>query len=181
MRGRSARPPRLPGRPAALAVAGTVTALLAACGTSPEPQAAAQAAPASTRPAAKQTCADVTWTPPRETGLRPTGRDLVGFGPTLLGVHTTWSGDGLSAETIAGGYVDDLTEPYDDLHLVRTARVEPGLTAEVLHGQLVGNSVLVVVWRDPAQHPPCDVRVLAVSGADADRVQDDDMIRGLGG
>jgi hypothetical protein len=122
-------------------------------------------APASTRPAAKQTCPDVDWQP-TTPNIEQTSRELIGFGPTLLGVHTTWAGDGFTAETMAGGYVDDLTEPYDNLAVTGTLIVASGAEAEVMHGTLQGAPVLVVVWREPNQARPCDVRALVVQGAD---------------
>jgi hypothetical protein len=141
--------------------------LLCAAGCTP---AVGQTAPptvaASTRPAAKETCPDVVWEPPSELHITRTGRDLVGFGPTLLGVDTTWTGDGFTAETVAGGYVDDLTEAYDDLHVTGSVPIRDGVEAEVLSGRLLEAPVLVVVWRDPALDVPCDVHALLVTGAD---------------
>jgi hypothetical protein len=98
--------------------------------------------------------------------LEHTSRELVPFSPTLLGVQSTWDGDGFTVETVAGGYVDDLTEEYDNLQLSSTIPLRNDLGAEVLHGTLQGSPVLVVLWRDETQPVPCDVQVLIVQGAD---------------
>jgi len=104
-------------------------------------------------------------------------RELVGVGPTLLGVQSTWTGNDVTVETVAGGYVDDLTESYDDLRTVGTRDLSGGSTAEVLAGQLLGESVLVVAWRDASQEVPCDVHALVITGADV-AVQTE-LLRGL--
>jgi len=137
---------------------------------------AADSGPA-TRPATKATCKDVDWVPPDGIPLQQTSRELVDFSPTLLGVQTTWSGDGFTAQTIAGGYVDDLTEPYDDLHLVRTIPRPGGADVDVLEGGLLQSPVLFAVWQDTQQDVPCDVRALVVTGADAPT--QDALLRGL--
>ena len=133
---------------------------------------------ASTRPAVKVTCPDVGWAPPPELALEQTDRELVGFGPTLLGVETTWAGTGLTVRTVAGGYVDDLTEPYDDLAVAGAVSVSGGIEAEVLRGSLQGTPVLAVLWRDPVQQVPCDVHALLAVGVE--RGQEAEVLRGLG-
>jgi hypothetical protein len=121
----------------------------------------------STRPATKTTCPDVAWIPPASVHLEQSSRELVPFSPTLLGVHATWLGDGITVETVSGGYVDDLTEAYDNLHVTGTLplRSDPG--AEILRGTLQDSPVLLVLWRDRSQSVPCDVHVFLVQGADA--------------
>jgi hypothetical protein len=165
--------PRPGARQAALLLAGALLST-AGCGLGIRPAAPAEGV--ATRPAEKETCPDVAWSPPLPDVV-PTERELVGFSPTLLGVHTTWAGDGFTAETVAGGYVDDLTEAYDDLHLTSTLSLADGIEAEVLRGRLLENPVLVVVWRDPALDVPCDVHALLVTGADADL--EEALLRGL--
>jgi hypothetical protein len=127
---------------------------------------AGQRPAAATRPATKVTCADVRWTPPPELPVEQSSRELVGFSPTLLGVHTTWTGRGITVDTMAGGYVDDLTEPYDDLAITGETSVAGGIEADVMHGTLRGLPVVAVLWRDPSQHVPCDVHALLAVGAD---------------
>jgi hypothetical protein len=131
-----------------------------------------------TRPVTKVTCPDITWEPAPELRVVRSSRELVGFSPTLLGVHTTWTGEGFTAETVAGGYVDDLLEAYDDLKVTGSHAIAPGVEAEVMRGQLVDDPVLAVVWRDDRQDVPCDVHALLVTGADADL--EDQLLRGLG-
>jgi len=167
-------------RAAALLITGTVSAAGCAAGGA---QATPHGAAASTRPAAKETCDDVVWEPPPELHVTRTSRELVGFSPTLLGVYTTWAGDGFTAETVAGGYVDDLTEAYDDLHVTGSLTLGPGVEAEVLHGQLLEAPVLAVIWRDPADEVPCDVHALVITGAASTPLEgtalEDALLRGL--
>lgn len=140
-------------------------------------KATADKATAASRPVAKHTCSDVVWEPPASLGVVQTGRELVGFGPALLGLHTSWRGDGFTAETVAGGYEDDLTEAYDDLQVTDTLPLRPGIQAEVQQGRLLDDRVLAVVWRDPAEEVPCDVHALLVTGADPG--QEAALLRGL--
>jgi hypothetical protein len=132
----------------------------------------------SPRPATKVTCPDVAWEPAPELQVVRSSRELVGFSSTLLGVHSTWTGAGFTAETVAGGYADDLLEAYDDLKITGSHTVAPGVEAEVMRGQFVEDPVLAVVWRDPGEGAPCDVRALLVTGAGADL--EDELLRGLG-
>jgi hypothetical protein len=139
--------------------------LMAGCGGS---AAGADADPAarSTRPAVKETCPDVAWTPPPSLRIEQTHRELVPFSPTLLGVHAMWAGDGVTVETSAGGYVDDLTEPYDDLGSAGSMTLAHGVEAEVLRGHAQEAPLLVLLWRDPSVQPPCDVHAVLITGAD---------------
>lgn len=151
---------------------GTILLLLVVtttgCGSRPADQGVAGAlAAASTRPAAKETCADVVWQPPRSLVLEQRSRELVPFTPTLLGVQSTWEGDGFSVETVAGGYVDDVTEPYDNLVPTGTLALRGDPEASILHGSLQSRPVLLVLWRDGSQPAPCDVHAFLVEGADA--------------
>jgi hypothetical protein len=162
---------------AAVAVAGCLLAT-SGCGGSPAAGADPGGAGSSPRPATKETCRDVAWSPPPSLHVVQTSRELVPFSPTLLGVQTTWTGNGLTAETVAGGYVDDLTEAYDDLHVVATLPLDRDVEAEVLHGRLLGDQVLVAVWRDPTQDVPCDVHALLVTGADV-HLHEEELLQGL--
>ena len=148
-------------RPAA-AAAVVVLLCLAGCGGS---AAGADSAAPTTRPAAKETCPDVAWTPPPSLGIEQTHRELVPFSPTLLGVHALWAGSGVTVETSAGGYVDDLTEPYDDLSSAGSMALADGAEAEVLRGHAQEAPLLVLLWREPGVEPPCDVHVLLITGA----------------
>jgi len=132
---------------------------------------------AATRPAWKITCSDVEWDPDPSVRLTRTSRQLVGFSPTLLGVETTWAGDGFTAETVAGGYIDDLTEPYDDLQPTGSLTLTDGVKADVMHGKFQGVRVVVVIWRDPSEGVPCDMHALLVEGADP--ATEETLLRGL--
>jgi hypothetical protein len=127
--------------------------------------AGADAAARSTRPAAKETCPDVRWTPPPSLGIEQTHRELVPFTPSLLGVHAMWAGNGVTVETSAGGYVDDLTEPYDDLGSAGSMTLAHGAEAEVLRGHAQEAPLLVLLWREPSVEPPCDVHAVLITGA----------------
>ena len=152
--------------PAVVLLAAASLLVTAGCAGAGAGSSAPAGTAASTRPAAKNTCRDVSWNPPPALQVRQTHRELVGFGPTLLGVDTTWAGGGFQAETVAGGYVDDLTEPYDDLEVTGSLTTADGTEAEVSHGSLRGVPVVLVIWRDASEKPPCDVHALLVQGAD---------------
>ncbi len=136
---------------------------LAGCGGA---AAGADSAAPTARPAAKETCPDVAWSPPPSLGIEQTHRELVPFSPTLLGVHAMWAGDGVTVETSAGGYVDDLTEPYDDLSPAGSMTLAHGAEAEVLRGHAQEAPLLVLLWREPSVKPPCDVHAVLITGAD---------------
>jgi len=104
--------------------------------------------------------------PRRRSGSSRRYRELVPFRPTLLGVHTTWAGDGVTVETSAGGYVDDLTEPCDNLGSGGSTTLAHGVEAEVLRGHAQEAPLLVLLWRDPSVEAPCDVHAVLITGAD---------------
>jgi hypothetical protein len=121
----------------------------------------------SGRPAAKSTCpqAIVTQPPP---GMELSDRELVPFSSTKLGVNTVFSDITETAgppsrsrtiEVVSGGYVDDLTESYDDLRPIRTISVA-GQPVSLLAGSLLTSTVKVVIWRQPGVAPPCDVHAV---------------------
>jgi hypothetical protein len=157
---------RVPARHWTAGFGGALLVVTAGCAVWTEPTHIPSAA---TRPATKDTCPDVRWDPPPALGIEQTRRELVGFAPTVLGVETTWAGGGISVQTVAGGYVDDITEPFDDLTVVGHRSLSGGIEAEVLRGSLQEMPVLVVVWRDPSVQVPCDVHALVAVGADGAR------------
>jgi hypothetical protein len=121
----------------------------------------------SGRPAAKSTCpqAVVTQAP---GGMEVSERELVPFSSTQLGMNTvisdTADAAGPSArsrtiEVVSGGYVDELTESYDDLRPVGTISVA-GQPVTLLTGSLLSATVKVVIWRQPGVAPPCDVHAV---------------------
>jgi hypothetical protein len=151
---------------------------LTGCSATPAPGAAdSPRAAASTRPATKTTCPDVLWDPPPSLSLERTSRELVPWGPTLLGVDTTWRGDGFTVETASGGYMDELTEPYDDLQQTGTRSLQGDPEAEIMHGSFQGSPVLLVLWRDSSQAVPCDVHAFLVEGAEP--AEEDLLLQGL--
>jgi hypothetical protein len=77
-------------------------------------------------------------------------------------VDTHWAGDGFTAETVAGGYVDDLLEPYDDLDDAGQLVLAHGEDAQLLQGELSGVSVLVAIWSDPTLAVPCNTRAVVI-------------------
>lgn len=168
-RSRPAGALRGPRRRGATSASLLIGVLLSATGCGNEASSIADAASpaASTRPATKDTCPDVVWEPAPSLGVVPTSRELVGFSPTLLGVHTSWAGHGFTAETVAGGYADDLTEPYDDLRVTGHRTLEGGVQAEVSRGEFLDDPVLIVIWRDANQDAPCDLHALLVRAVDA--------------
>jgi hypothetical protein len=121
----------------------------------------------STRPAAKNTCAQaiVTQVP---SGMEVSERELVPFSSTQLGVNTVFSDTTGAAEpssrsrrieVVSGGYVDELTESYDDLRPIETVSVT-GQPVTLLAGSLLSSTVNVVIWRQPGVAPPCDVHAV---------------------
>ena len=151
---------------------------LTGCSATPTPgDADSPRADTSTRPAAKSTCPDVLWDGPPSLQLEQISRELVPWSPTLLGVDTTWRGDGFTVETVSGGYMDELTEPYDDLQQTGTRSLQGDPEAAILHGSFQGSPVLMVLWRDSSQAVPCDVHAFLVQGADADT--EDLLLQGL--
>jgi hypothetical protein len=97
---------------------------------------------------------------------KPISRDLVGFSPTLLGVQTSWAGDGFTAETVAGGYLDDLLEPYDDLVDAGQLRLAHGEEAQLLRGELRDEHLLVATWSDASLQVPCSTRAVVIKSRD---------------
>jgi hypothetical protein len=100
-------------------------------------------------------------------------RELVPFSSTRLGttslITEVRQSDGRRrVEVISGGYVDDITEDYDDLRVVRQTRVA-GHAGSVLAGSLLTTSVLLAVWHEPGVAAPCDVHaVIASNMSDSD-------------
>jgi hypothetical protein len=120
----------------------------------------------SSRPAAKNTCtqAIVTKVP---SGMEVFERELVSFSSTQLGVNTVFSDTGAAEpssrsrriEVVSGGYIDELTESYDDLRPIETVSVT-GQPVTLLAGSLLSSTVNVVIWRQPGVAPPCDVHAV---------------------
>lgn len=113
-------------------------------------------------------------------GMVLSRRDLVPFSADLLGVEATYrdpTGDRV-VRLLSGGYLDDLTESYDDLH-VTGEHVVAGTSTPVLAGSLLSQSVRLVAWRDGVSQPPCDLHAVVasnLSSIDFATVLDDTMM-----
>jgi len=88
--------------------------------------------------------------------------------PTQLGVNTVISDAPEAAnassrsrmiEVVSGGYVDELTESYDNLRPAGRVSVT-GQPVSLLAGSLLTSTVNVAIWRQPAVVPPCDVHAV---------------------
>jgi hypothetical protein len=121
----------------------------------------------SGRPAAKSTCPQAVVTRP-PAGMEVSERELVPFSSTQLGMNTVIGDTADAAEpsarsrtigVVSGGYVDELTESYDDLRPAGTISVT-GQPVTLLAGSLLNATVKVVIWRQPGVVPPCDVHAV---------------------
>jgi hypothetical protein len=131
----------------------------------PTPPASRQPPIQSKRAATKVTCPQaVVSRPPR--GMHLSDRELVAVSSTELGTRSLITEAGKSGnrqlEVISGGYVDDLTEDYDDLRVVRQTTIA-GESGTVLAGSLLSTSVELVVWREQGVAAPCDVHAVVAS------------------
>jgi hypothetical protein len=119
----------------------------------------------SSRPAAKSTCPQAIVTRP-PSGMHVSERELVPFSSTKLGVNTVISEatgaaepQSRTIEVVSGGYVDELTESYDNLRPAGTVSVM-GKPVSLLAGSLLTSTVKLVIWREPGVAPPCDVHAV---------------------
>ena len=121
----------------------------------------------STRAATKSTCPQAVVTRP-PVGMNVSERKLVPFSSTQLGVNTVISDAPEAAnassrsrmiEVVSGGYVDELTESYDNLRPAGRVSVT-GQPVSLLAGSLLTSTVNVAIWRQPAVVPPCDVHAV---------------------
>ena len=121
----------------------------------------------SSRPAAKSTCPQAVVTQP-PAGMEVSERELLPFSSTQLGVSTVLSDTADAAEpssrsrtieVVSGGFVDELTESYDNLRPVETISVT-GQPVSLLAGSLLNTTVKLVIWRQPEVAPPCDVHAV---------------------
>jgi hypothetical protein len=105
-------------------------------------------------------------------------QELVPFSSTQFGVKTTFTDPTGTRmiELISGGYVDEVTESYDNL-LVEGTREVAGAAATILVGTLLSVTVRVVLWQSPNTAEPCDLHALLAS--DLPRDQFDDVLTGV--
>ena len=146
---------------AAARVLGLVLVAAAGCsgGAAPRPTAA-------TRPATKLTCPSPVMS--TDAGFELVNRNLVGFGPTTLGVEEEYASDGATLQIVSGGYFDEITEPYDTVQPVGTVQVR-GADAEVLAGPYQDAIVHIALWREPGIEAPCDAHAIVATGVTEQR------------
>jgi hypothetical protein len=147
-------------QPMAITAVVSATLALASSIIACSPPTAQQATTSSTRPAHKDTCAEVTL----QTDLPLLDRVLVPYSQTLLGVEAVWGEEGRRVRVVSGGYLDDVLEAYDDLEEIGEREID-GERATLLASSLLGQQVRAAVWRD-AQQPPCDAHVVITTGFD---------------
>lgn len=136
-----------------VAVSMLITMGVSACTAAEEPP---RAIPLG---AAKITCDELVLAE-ESVDLVLVDRVLVPYSRTVLGVETTYEdGRGRTLTIVSGGYLDDVTETYDDLQPAGTIRLV-GETADLLRGTFLGTRI-AVAYRIGAD-PPCST--LAVVG-----------------
>ena len=101
-------------------------------------------------------------------GITAHDRNLVPYSRTVLGVDATWSdaSGARSVEVLDGGYVDDITEPYDNLAPARDITLS-GTHVTVLTDLFLNRRVYLGYWRVPGVDRPCDVHALVTIGLPA--------------
>lgn len=138
-----------------LVIAALITLGAAACTREPQPPAASPLA------AAKTTCTELVLAS-ASSDLKLVDRVLVPYSRTLLGVEAEYEDDqGRSLLLISGGYLDDITEPYDNLQPAGTTQLGSG-TADVFEGSFFGTPIAVayLVGTDP----PCSTLAAVAIG-----------------
>jgi hypothetical protein len=136
-----------------VAVSMLITLGVTACAVAQDPPVATPLA------AAKTTCDELVLAE-ESVDLVLVDRALVPYSRTILGVETTYEdGRGRTLTMVSGGYLDDITETYDDLQPAGTIRLV-GETADLLRGTFLGTRI-AVAYRLGAD-PPCST--LAVVG-----------------
>ena len=121
---------------------------------------------AATRPVAKVTCPSPVVS--TDAGFELVNRNLVGYGPTTLGVEEEYASDGATLQIVSGGYFDEITEPYDTVQPVGTVHVR-GADAEVLAGPYQDAIVHIALWREPGIEVPCDAHAIVATGVTEQR------------
>lgn len=154
-RGSSATASRRRAPVAAATVVGLTLVAVACTSSTPDPVVSRGA-----RPVDKRVCAEAS----PESGLEALDRELVPYGPDVLGIESTW-GDGSNRLTIySGGYFDDIFEAYDDLEPVGAAEVR-GEEATVYEASFLGDPVWAATWREDGDIP-CDAHAVISIGMD---------------
>jgi hypothetical protein len=101
-------------------------------------------------------------------GMAAKDRSLVPFSAAILGVDQIWeSRDAArSIEVVDGGYVDDITEPYDGLTAAPSVALN-GTRATVLTTIFLHRPVWLAYWRQAGVTTPCDVHAIVTLGLSA--------------
>lgn len=95
-------------------------------------------------------------------GLELVDRVLVPYSRQILGVEATYEDDlGRRLNVVSGGYLDDITETYDDLQPAGTTELADA-TADVLEGSFLGTPITVayLIGADP----PCSTLAVVAIG-----------------
>lgn len=97
--------------------------------------------------------------------MTPHDRNLVPYSEIVLGIDATWADQSAarSIEILDGGYVDDITEPYDSLLPASGTRVQ-GNPVTVLSAVFLKRTVYLGYWRQPGVARPCDVHAVVTLG-----------------
>lgn len=159
-----------PRRHLTVAIVGLVVLLaaLAATRLTPRSRTAPHArpvlAPTTQRTANKTICPSLKPSS-LPTGIAAKDRNLVPFSAAVLGVDQTWenSAAARSVEVVDGGYVDDITEPYDGLVPGPSITVD-GVRSTVLTTVFLKRPVWLAYWRQPGVAVPCDVHAVVTLG-----------------
>ncbi len=149
---------------ACAAVVTTTCALLSACGTS-APNIAHFGPGDHARPAVKTTCPQPTVLGGLPAGVGLQDRTLHPFSASVNGVRTIYANvdQSLRVEVISGGFVDDISEEYDDLERTRNVPMR-GVSATVYAGSSGDAPVTAAVWRENGVTAPCDVHAIVAVG-----------------
>jgi hypothetical protein len=128
----------------------------------------AQRAPATSQvsPAARGTTCVETILGFVPDGLHLGRRDLVPYSPTTRGITKQYEpangGDDRTITVVSGGFLDEVTEAYDNLEVGPT-RVLLGQRLNVMIGSVLDTPVRVVIWRLDGTESPCDVQAIVAT------------------
>lgn len=98
-------------------------------------------------------------------GLTARDRNLVPYSHSVLGVDARWADAQArrSVQVLDGGYVDDITEPYDALAPAPSTTVHGSLTT-VLTTIFLRRQIVLGYWREAKVQRPCDVHAVVMIG-----------------
>jgi len=138
-----------------LAVSTLLTLSIGACAATQEP-------PVATPLTAGKTTCDELVLPNDVLGLEIVDRVLVPYSREILGVEATYEDNlGRRLTAVSGGYLDDITETYDNLQPAGTTELADA-TADVLEGSFLGTPITVVYLI--GSDPPCSTLAVVAIG-----------------